>query len=242
MEKGSKEYVEFRKRCNIASKKYDSKPEVKTKKKIYRKVYDIKNKERISEYGKIIRARPETKTRMKQWRESNKEHIREYHSNPEVKAKKKISDRKYYNKRRADPENVKKDLKKQREYRKNNLKKMNEYNAKYYKSPKGIISYTYHNHKRLATIKGRPCDLSNDKVKEIFERDRVCVYCGSNIKLELDHIVPLKLNGNSLHNNFVVACKKCNTSKSGRDVLWWCKLKKIQIPEIVIELLDSQKN
>lgn len=242
MEKGSAEYIEFRKRRNIANRKYYSKPEVKAKKKVYKKIYDTKNKEKISAYGKINRARTATIKRVRKWRTDNKEHLKEYRSSPEARVRKSISDRKYRNKRKANPETAQIDLEKQRAYRKKNIEKMKIYNSKYYTSPKGKVSYTRHNHKRLATIKERPCDLTNDKIKEIFERDKVCVYCGSNIKLELDHIVPLKLGGNSLFNNFVIACKKCNTSKSGRDVFWWCKFKKIQVPEIVIKLLASQKN
>lgn len=79
---------------------------------------------------------------------------------------------------------------------------------------------------------------SNDE--DMFERDKVCVYCRSSRKLELDHIVSLKKGGSCMFNNFVIACKKCNTSKNARDVFYWCKLKKIEVPEIVIKLLKEQ--
>jgi len=32
----------------------------------------------------------------------------------------------------------------------------------------------------------------------------------------------------------------CNRSKSGRDVFYWCKLKGIKVPEIVLKLLAEQ--
>ena len=44
------EYKEFRRKRNLANKKYYSKPEVKEKIKIYKKKHDLDNKEKISEY------------------------------------------------------------------------------------------------------------------------------------------------------------------------------------------------
>jgi len=44
-----------------------------------------------------------------------------------------------------------------------------------------------------------------------------------------------------MSNNFVLACAKCNRSKHGRDVFFWCKLQEIEVPNIVLELLKEQK-
>ena len=93
----------------------------------------------------------------------------------------------------------------------------------------------------MAIRKDRPTDLTREKIKEIFERDKVCVYCGSNIKLELDHVISLDKGGTCLSNNIVLACAKCNRSKSGRDVFYWCNLEGIEVPLIVLELLEKQK-
>jgi len=239
--KGTKEeYLEFRKKRNEANKRYYSKPEVREKKGLYSKKYRKENKEKISKYGYELRSRQETKERLKKWIEDNKEKLRDYRQTKDYKERKKISDKKYYLNRRKYKEKIKEDIEKQRKFREDNPELVKKYNQKYYTSPKGKINYTHHNHKRLALIKERPCDLNNEKVKEIFKRDKVCVYCGSSKKLELDHIVPLKLEGDSLFNNFVLACKKCNTSKSGRDVFYWCELKGIEVPKIVRELLKEQ--
>ncbi|MFW6129603.1 MAG: HNH endonuclease [Atribacterota bacterium] len=78
-------------------------------------------------------------------------------------------------------------------------------------------------------------------MKIIIERDKNCVYCGNEDKLELDHIVPLKKGGNSLFNNFVLSCDSCNRSKSGKDVFKWCKEQEIEVPKIIIDLLNEQK-
>jgi len=237
------EYIEFRKKRNLANKKYYSKPEVKVIKKMYKKKHDLENKDKISEYGYKLRARPETKLRIEKWREDNKEYLKikgkEWRTNN--KERKLIMDKKYRNKMRSSPEGIEKSIESQRKFRKNNLDKIKKYNKKYYTSPKGIISYTNHNHRRISLIKERPFDLSNEKIRKIIERDKVCVYCGSNIKLELDHLIPLKLGGNSLYNNFVLSCKKCNCSKSGRDVFKWCEMQGIEVPKIVLELLLKQK-
>jgi 5-methylcytosine-specific restriction endonuclease McrA len=237
MEKGTPEYLEFRKRANENNRRYYAKPEVKVKRKIYKKKHDIKNKESIREYGIKLRARPEYKERINRWREEKSDYLK-------AKAKEWRTINKDY-KREIDKKyrikNRERVNQQHREWRNTNLEVVRKYNKKYYTSPKGIINYTHHNHRRLALIKERPCDLNNEKIIEIFNRDKVCVYCGSNIKLELDHIIPLKLGGNSLFNNFVLACKRCNTSKSGRDVFEWCKLIGIEVPKIVLELLARQQ-
>jgi len=239
--KGTKEYIEFRKKANEVNRRYFAKPEVRERKRIYSKEYRRKNKKKISEYGYRLRARPEYQERVKKWAKENKEYIREYRRRLEYKKKKKESDKKYMKKIRKNKEKHKEFLKKQRIYRQNNLEKIKEYNSKYYTSPKGIISYTNHNHRRLALIKGRKTDLTNTKIRKIFNRDKVCVYCVSDIRLGLDHIISLAKGGSCMFNNFVVACQKCNCSKSDRNVFYWCKLMKREVPEIVLKLLKEQK-
>ncbi len=239
MDKNSKEYKEYRRKIN---KKYYSKPEVREKKKIYAKKYRIENKEKISEYGKKIRAKPEVRERIKKWREENKEHIREYHKRPERKARKKILDKRHYEKRRSNPDNVKKEIEKEREYRKNNLEKVRRWNSKYYKSPKGLKKSALGYRERKRRLERSSGNISKEMREIIFERDKVCVYCGGNSRLGVDHIVSLKLRGNSLFNNFVVSCRVCNSKKGSKDVIEWYKQKKESVPKIILELLEKQKN
>jgi 5-methylcytosine-specific restriction endonuclease McrA len=231
------EYIEFRKRRNEANKKYYSKPDVKAKKKAYKQVYDKENKDKIREWRKEHYSKPEVKERISKWRAENKEHLsltgKEWRlKNKEYKA---MKDREYQQKNRV------KIQKNHLAWTKRNLEIVRKYNQKYYTSPKGIINYTHHNHRRLAIIKERPTDLTSDKILEIINRDKVCVYCGSNIRLELDHIIPLVRGGSCMFNNFVLACKKCNCCKNGRDVFEWCKIQGIEVPEIVIKLLKEQE-
>ena len=57
--------------------------------------------------------------------------------------------------------------------------------------------------------------------QQILERDGVCVYCGSNDHLTLDHIRPKCKGGQYDASNLVAACRSCNRSKGSSDVLEW---------------------
>lgn len=72
--------------------------------------------------------------------------------------------------------------------------------------------------------------------KEIFNRDKKCVYCGKNIKLTIDHIVAVYNNGDNSYPNLVLCCNSCNWSKGTKDVFVWCKEQNIKVPDIVIKL------
>ncbi|TBR56857.1 hypothetical protein B4U84_27955 [Westiellopsis prolifica IICB1] len=51
--------------------------------------------------------------------------------------------------------------------------------------------------------------------------DSSCAYCGSNLKVTLDHFIPLSKGGPDCIGNLVPACSRCNTSKHARDVREW---------------------
>ena len=48
-----------------------------------------------------------------------------------------------------------------------------------------------------------------------------CSYCGSQDHLTLDHMIPRMKGGPHSADNLVVACRSCNSSKQGRDLLEW---------------------
>lgn len=51
----------------------------------------------------------------------------------------------------------------------------------------------------------------------IFKRDNyLCVYCGSQKNLCVDHVWPIIQGGDDNELNLVTACKKCNSGKAGR--------------------------
>jgi len=56
----------------------------------------------------------------------------------------------------------------------------------------------------------------------IFERDRyACTYCGSDKRLEGDHILPLSRGGSNAFENLVTACKPCNLAKGSKTPEEW---------------------
>lgn len=67
-----------------------------------------------------------------------------------------------------------------------------------------------------------------DYEKEL-DKGRVCVYCGATTGLSTDHIIPISRAGIDpritalldTSDNCVCACKKCNLSKSDKDIFEW---------------------
>ena len=95
--------------------------------------------------------------------------------------------------------------------------------------------------------------------RKIWHRDEgYCIYCEKLTNPNLpnyhpdstnyDHIIPIiKLNP-QIHLfdpngtlNMVMACHNCNLSKGKKDVIKWCKEQNIEVPNIVINLLNKQK-
>lgn len=243
MDKGSEKYKEFRRKANLRNKKYYNKPEVKERKRIYKKEHDRINKKKISEYGYRLRARPKTQERLKKWREENKERLKLYGIiwRKKNKPRKKLNDKNYYYKIRRNPKNIEREKERKRKFRKENPNVIKEYRRKYYASPKGKLNSNKHNHRRLALKHKCKFDLTDKQIKKIYDRDKVCVYCSSSKNLELDHIIPLAKGGEGIFYNFVLACRRCNGSKNDKDVFVWCDLEKKQVPEIIIECLNKQK-
>ncbi|MEZ5126871.1 MAG: HNH endonuclease, partial [Thermoleophilia bacterium] len=53
---------------------------------------------------------------------------------------------------------------------------------------------------------------------------QACYYCGSNANLAVDHLIPRIKGGPDEADNLVWACRSCNSSKQGRDMLEWMRL------------------
>ena len=236
----SPEFIEdFKRRRRLANKKYYSNPEAREKKRKYKKAYDLKNREKILSYAKELRARPDTKKRMKKWREENKAYIKKYNDNykknPLNKIRKRLQDKSYRK------NNYEKCYLMNQKWRERNPEKVNEYRKKYNKSEKGKIYITRQNHLRMAYKRMLDTDFSLENIRKIINRDKVCVYCSCNENLQLDHITPLAKGGSCYWNNLVLACGRCNQSKSDRDVFEWCKMRNIRVPEVILEKFCTKK-
>lgn len=59
--------------------------------------------------------------------------------------------------------------------------------------------------------------ISNETKMLVLQRDdHKCQHCGSNEKLEFDHIVPVSGGGNSEADNLQLLCRSCNRSKRAK--------------------------
>jgi hypothetical protein len=68
-----------------------------------------------------------------------------------------------------------------------------------------------------------------------------CVYCGDTRNLAVDHVVPTNRGGADCGDNAVWACRKCNSSKSDRDVFdWWSSSRPGLPPLFVIRIYLKQ--
>lgn len=68
--------------------------------------------------------------------------------------------------------------------------------------------------KRQLQRKGQRDSISKETQREVWRRDENrCVECGSQEKLEYDHIIPVSKGGSSTARNIQLLCEKCNRKK-----------------------------
>ncbi|MBN2379739.1 HNH endonuclease [candidate division WOR-3 bacterium] len=98
----------------------------------------------------------------------------------------------------------------------------------------GFIMKTF---KDLQTGRKSWSDVTREDLKMVDESS--CAYCGSAEDLTWDHIIPQKIKApedckvHEIH-NLVKCCRKCNSSKGGRDVFtWFGKERRNEIPRLV---------
>lgn len=54
---------------------------------------------------------------------------------------------------------------------------------------------------------------------------QACFYCGSRVSLAVDHLIPRIKGGPDEADNLIWACRSCNSSKQGRDMLQWMRVR-----------------
>jgi hypothetical protein len=78
-------------------------------------------------------------------------------------------------------------------------------------------------------------------IRTIFDDEKIklnsgqkCSYCGNTNNLALDHIFPQRLGGKDVGDNLIYACRSCNSSKGGKDLMEWMQSKEEFLPLMVI--------
>lgn len=106
----------------------------------------------------------------------------------------------------------------------------------------GNYGFVVSRYKKLKSGEMKWSSSIRDHQKE-WEKGKVCVYCGATKNLTIDHIIPASRAGVDPRvgnlvdssDNCVWACKKCNSSKSDRDIFEWYGKERIdEIPKLVI--------
>ena len=70
------------------------------------------------------------------------------------------------------------------------------------------------------------------KMRSLYDDERMkmtmpqaCYYCGSTRKLSVDHLISKIRSGPDEADNLIWACRSCNSSKQGQDMLVWMERK-----------------
>jgi hypothetical protein len=88
-------------------------------------------------------------------------------------------------------------------------------------------------YKGLTTGTMSPRSLMRDQ-RIRMQLPQECVYCGDTSNLAIDHIVPTNRGGADSGDNAVWACRRCNSSKSDRDVFEWWSDGHIGLPPLFV--------
>jgi len=95
----------------------------------------------------------------------------------------------------------------------------------------GFVMCTF---KKLKDKKIKPSEILREN-KKFFEAKKICAYCGGEEHPEWEHIIPRSKIVLDNIDNQVLACRKCNAQKGGRDPFEYYGLeRRYEIPRIVL--------
>lgn len=75
--------------------------------------------------------------------------------------------------------------------------------------------------------------ITKEDKYQLKEDFGVCTYCGEETQTTFDHVIPVSKGGDDSISNQVPACESCNSSKSNKDVIEWCKERDEPVPRLV---------
>lgn len=109
-----------------------------------------------------------------------------------------------------------------REWREANKDKVKAYDKWYKNTERGAWIYKHMSMARRRIKKQRRIPYTSEQLRIRMKRFKGrCMYCGSTDRLAVDHLVALALSGWDCLENFVQACRNCNSSKNRKFVLTW---------------------
>lgn len=128
------------------------------------------------------------------------------------------------------------------EYRKRSRERGRKYFRERYKFTQSYRESAIRGqNKRRAAFKNSISRVGKNDLDYIRRRDIVCVYCGKEDEvMHFDHVMPIDGGGKDIRQNLVLACPKCNHSKSNKEVLVWLKEKHLATPGIIRRILEKQ--
>ena len=94
---------------------------------------------------------------------------------------------------------------------------------KYRQSEKGKTRKALNERKRRARFQEVLCTLTLEEWQEILQSYQFsCYYCGrDDVKMTIEHVIPISRGGNHTKENVVPACGSCNSSKRERLIDEW---------------------
>jgi len=193
----------------------------------YRKQYNEANKEKLIEYRRQYYA--EHREHDKQWRKDNSGRIAK-------RRKQYLEESKEYevkrNKQWREVNRERLNESSQR-WNENNKERVSELRKLYRQTERGIIAKRTHAHNRRALKRNAEGKHTSAQLRELYQQQEgKCFYCKkalghSRNSWHGDHIVPLSKGGSNDINNIVIACPKCNLTKSNKLPHEWTEGEKL---------------
>jgi len=114
-------------------------------------------------------------------------------------------------------------LARRRAYAKRETKRIAEQSATYQKTHPEVFANIMQRRRARAKHSGVFLVTAKD-LKRLYAQP--CIYCGSRISVEIDHVLPISRGGRHSIGNLAPACMKCNRSKNAKTVMEWRKATK----------------
>jgi 5-methylcytosine-specific restriction endonuclease McrA len=104
----------------------------------------------------------------------------------------------------------------------------------------GCVKYKVHHHMiRAKLYKGLVAGSMS--MGTLFDDEKIkihngghCSYCGSKENIAVDHLIPRVKGGGDAGDNLIPACRSCNSSKGGQDLMEWYEKKKDFPPLLIL--------